>query len=99
MLLKPVLGFMLALAVMVGMVVTSMPSDEQAPPVPGACDADRQTLLMSKLRSGQPAEVTPALFSEEPVGLLGYCSWDCSRCTSTAECRERKAGSCYNVCP
>ncbi|QSQ14113.1 hypothetical protein [Myxococcus landrumensis] len=99
MLLKPVLGFMLALAVMVGMVFTSMPRDEEAPSVPGACDADRQTLLLSKVRAGQNAEVTPALFSEEPVGLLGYCSRDCSRCVSTAECRERGAGSCYNICP
>ncbi|AGC47072.1 hypothetical protein MYSTI_05796 [Myxococcus stipitatus DSM 14675] len=99
MLLRPVLGFMLALAVMVGMIVISMPRDEPAPSAPSACDADRQTLLMSKVRAGQPAEVTPALFSEEPVGVLGYCSRDCSRCGSTAECRERGAGSCYNICP
>lgn len=102
MLLKPVLGFMLALAVMVGMVFLSMPRDEQpgdASPTSRACDADRQKVLLSRARSGLPLEVTPALFSEEPLGIRGYCSYDCSGCSSTADCRANGAGVCMNICP
>lgn len=102
--MKPASGFLLALTVAVGMVVTTFPPDEpvateSAAPASSACEADKQKLLMSRARGGLPGDATPALFSEEPVGLLGYCSYDCSSCSSTAECRARGAGSCYNICP
>jgi len=104
MMLKPASGFVLALTVAVGMVVTTFPRDEplaaeSAVPASSSCEADKQKLLMSRARSGLPGDATPALFSEEPVGLLGYCSYDCSGCSTTAECRARGAGSCYNICP
>lgn len=102
--LKPAFGFVLALTVAVGMIAATFPQDEpvaddSTTPAASACDADKQKLLMSRARSGLPLDATPALFSDEPVGLLGYCSYDCSSCSTTAECRARGAGSCYNICP
>ncbi|MFY1827154.1 hypothetical protein ACN47A_14640 [Myxococcus fulvus] len=98
MMLKPASGFVLALTVAVGMVVTTLsqeerPRDERAPEST-ACEAARQQRLMSSAQ-----DVEPSLLVQEPSGALGYCSWDCSSCSTTAECRARNAGSCYNICP
>ncbi|MCP3099271.1 hypothetical protein LZ198_10350 [Myxococcus sp. K15C18031901] len=72
---------MLTLAVMAGVAVA--PSSRDA-------SADLAS-------SGSATEVQPVLFSQEPQGLLGYCTVDCSRCSSNQECLSRGAGACTNI--
>ncbi|QRO00209.1 hypothetical protein JRI60_14895 [Archangium violaceum] len=106
--LKLVSGLVLALTVAVAVPLATNAQVEQSPVAPAvsqpssdhsACKADKEKLLMSRAKNGIAADAPVPLFSEEPVGLLGYCSYDCSSCSSSRECAARGAGSCYSICP
>jgi hypothetical protein len=106
--LKLVSGLVLALAVAVAVPMAANSQVEPSPAAPtvsrqgadhSACQADKEKLLMSRAKNGIPADAPVPLFSEEPAGLLGYCSYDCSRCSSSTECASRGAGRCYALCP
>lgn len=100
---QPVSGFVLSLAVVVGMVFTTLPPDEpvsaEATPslVDPGCDSDGQEALMSSAGGDSSTEAPPTLFAQEPRGLLGYCTVDCSRCSTSLECSARGAGACTSI--
>ncbi|OJH42750.1 hypothetical protein BON30_06115 [Cystobacter ferrugineus] len=57
----------------------------------------RASLVVTTLMAAAVGSLAGAWTSQDTEFASGYCTVDCSRCSSTQECLSRGAGSCTQI--